>query len=145
MTDRDIDADRFASSLNSILDKVVNDVDERVPDAIRKGVRKGAVEWRRLARELFNGHTYKKSGVTYETGRYAKSIRSHMLSNGKKTQGEVGAPSMPGLPHLLEKGHARVGGGRVQGIEHISTAADIAFDYTELLVEKAIDGVINGN
>ena len=57
--------------------------------------------------------------------------------------GEIGSASMPGLAHLLEKGHASVGGGFVSGREHIAPAADEAFDDFErrlgASVERAID------
>lgn len=44
----------------------------------------------------------------------------------------------PGLTHLLEKGHAKRGGGRVAGIEHIAPVeAEIIKKYEEA-IKKAV-------
>ena len=44
------------------------------------------------------------------------------------------------LTHLLEKGHAKRGGGRVGGQPHISTAEDRAISDYQKRVEEAIKG-----
>ncbi len=146
MSRTDIDADRFAKTLESILANVHGRVEERLPQAIQKGVKKGAVAWRREIRDNFDENaTYRKGGKTYKVGLYAKSIRSHMVvKNGPRPSGEVGAPKMAGLPHLLEFGHAKVGGGRVRAIPHVSDAAVEAFEATEKAVADAVEEALHG-
>ena len=118
MSDMAIDMDAFASTLTQITGEVNQSVVDVTPGAVKKGLRKGASEWRKNAPS--------------RRGKYKKSIRWHMTDGGTDTPtGEIGSPSMPGLPHLLEKGHARVGGGRVRAIIHIAPAAEVAFDETE--------------
>lgn len=118
MSDISVELDEFASSLESILKPISETMPKAARKAVRKGLERGEKEW--------------VDNAPVRTMRYALSIRHHMFRDGGDTpSGEIGSPELPGLPHLLEKGHAKVGGGRVPGIPHISPAADVAFDETE--------------
>lgn len=137
-----VDASDFALELDRILKKVEVGANKRTVGVITKGVRKSASLWRAKAKALNwaeGDHTYRKRGKTYTTGKYVRSIKSHMVDKTPEHPvGESGTPSMPGLGHLLEDGHAIPGGGSVRGRPHIRPAAQEAFDYTVSLMEKEI-------
>mgnify|MGYP001335425216 FL=1 len=75
--------------------------------------------------------------------RYGKYAKSWTM----KTEPEVGQPHKRivhvkaphyRLTHLLEKGHAKVGGGRVDGIPHIRPAEEMVIKEFMSEVEEAI-------
>lgn len=172
MSDITVDVDRFGATLSELLQRVGRGVDSRTLSTVEKTLKVGEQEWRKNAKAVLStsysrggwgkvrggsgGITRFKSGrrkgqiksinwygKVYKTGRYARSIRHHILSSGTSPEGEIGSVSMPGLAHLLEKGHASIGGGYVPAYEHIAPAADTAFGRFEDLLEQAIEEAIN--
>lgn len=118
-SDRTIGPDQFASAMGGIFNEVTGAVNRGAATAIRKGGKVARDEWAANARGAFHG-----------TGRYADSIGMTMRESRTNPHVEVGSKEYPGLPHLLEKGHARTGGGFVAGRPHIAPAAEDAFEVT---------------
>lgn len=162
-----IDIGAFASTIEEMLGNVEEGVVSHAPEAVEKALQKGERAWKTNARAVLSSSysrggwgkhkgqvTFKSGpkagqvrstkwyGRTIKTGKYARSIRHHMLQGGANPEGEVGSPSMPGLVHLLEKGHAQIGGGYVSGREHVAPAAEEAFADFEKLLEEVIDDAI---
>lgn len=169
MTDITISADRFATTVEGILERLGSGVERYMPRAVEKALEEGQVEWKKNARSVLS-RSYSRGGwgkakanaVRYrsgkhkgqvksgwygrviKTGKYANSVRHHMLtSGGSVAEGEIGSQRLPGLAHLLEKGHALIGGGSARAFEHIAPAADKAFDDFEKYIDEAIEEAIN--
>lgn len=169
MTDVTVDIDKFGKTLEQLLGRVNEGVRHRAPKAVEKALKRGEREWKKNAKRVLstsysrggwgrtraNAVRYKSGyhkgqvrsgwyGKVYKTGKYAHSIRHHMMSSGGDVaEGEIGSASMPGLAHLLEKGHASIGGGFVGGREHIAPAAEEAFDNFEKYLLEAVQEAID--
>lgn len=139
MSNRSVESDDFARGLSDILDEVAQAGGLGAVEAVKTGIKVGAREWRKDIKENVGSHTYRRSGKVYETGAYQRSIRTHMLDKSEEhPAGEVGSPKLPWLSHLLEFGHARIGGGRVDPVIHVSDDAEVAFDAAMEAAENAI-------
>lgn len=125
-----MDIDSFGSELSAILGDLGDAVADKMPEVVREGAKVGRREWR--------------DNAPKNTGAYAKSISYRVKRNGDEATAEIGSATMPGLPHLLEKGHAKVGGGRVAPRVHIAPAAEDAFDATYEAAVDAVDEAIAG-
>ena len=104
--------DNLASEVKKILDEYGDDVYGDLDEITRKVGRKGvqALKNESLAKFPSSGKHKKRYGQ-YWTSKAEKNrlyTRVIIYSN------------QPGLPHLLENGHAKVNGGRVPGRAHIS-------------------------
>ena len=165
MADISIEADQFGATIEQLLGRVKNGITANVPDAVEKSLEIGEKSWKKNARAVLSKSysrggwgkqkvTRTKSGrrskrvvwygKTIRTGKYARSIRHHMLtSGGEVTDGEIGSASMAGLAHLLEKGHALAGGGTARAFVHIAPAAEDAFNGFERLVDRVVEEAIN--
>lgn len=124
------DIDRFALALNDILDTTVKDVDESTMKAVKDGCKTAKKEIAKNDAKIGRGHYAKEFSYT--------TSRRRLISLG-----EVGNPKRPGLVHLLEKGHARVGGGRVRAFPHMAPAADVAFKVFEESLSEQVDGALS--
>lgn len=128
MTEYYCDTDNFATTLEGILNEVDLDIQEGLPNAIKASLKVGRKEV--------------KANSPVKTGEYASGWAT--TTRGKKNNvfGEIGNKKKPGLAHLLEKGHATLGGGRVPGREHIAPAAEVTFKELEEQIEKVVDNAL---
>lgn len=106
---RKVSADAFASAITKVFDQYRENVQENLGDIVKDLSKKGAKEVKSRARSMFGGSGQYASGWTtrFETGRFS-------------AQGIIYNRTVPGLPHLLENGHANRGGGRTPGRAHIA-------------------------
>ena len=102
----------LAADVAAIFNEYEEDVQNMTKDAVKQiGLRgKQALK---SASGVFNGTKY-AGGWSLKVEMLSRAFPVATLYNGK----------LPGLPHLLEKGHAQRGGGRVSGTVHIQPVED---------------------
>ena len=121
-----ITVDKLGEEVEKILSQYGEEVEANL-DTIRKKVaQKGATALKNSSMDKFNGTSYAKSWTVTEE---KKPHYTSAIIHNKK----------PGLPHLLEHGHALIWGGRnlgrVEGREHI---APVEQEITELYVNEVV-------
>ena len=96
---------------------------------VKRAVRKSA----KTVKEQISANAPVKSG------RYAKSwVAKTTEENSQKLVQTVCSPTRYLLAHLLEKGHAKRGGGRVSGKPHIAPAEAAGIELLTSLIEKEL-------
>ncbi len=100
--------DTLAADVMAILEEYTGDV-ERLNTETVKEIGKKGVQSLKSASGVFGGRGKYASGWAVQTEETARTVSKATLYNGK----------LPGLPHLLEHGHAKRGGGRTAGKVHI--------------------------
>lgn len=104
--------EKLQAAINKTLDKYADDVRSHVGDIAADLGKQAARAINANAKSAFGG-----------TGDYAKSWKAQRTDTRTGTAVVVYS-TMPGLPHLLENGHAKRGGGRVEGRPHIAPVED---------------------
>ncbi len=101
---------RLDSAINQILEDYKAEIDVDINTAIQKVAKAGATAIKSSARAKFNG-----------TGAYARSWTVTSEDDRVLKRKSIIHSKAPHyrLAHLLEHGHAKRGGGRVAGREHI--------------------------
>lgn len=111
-----VEEDEFAAALNEILGDIADASDEAVFQCVHDALLEGRDKW-------VEGAPRRKG-----SGKYAKSITYRSLRKKHGVEGHIYSRK-PGLPHLLEKGHAKIGGGSTRAQPHVKPAAELAFEF----------------
>lgn len=101
--------DRLTEEVKKILEDYGEDVQQNLGTIVKKMSQKGASTLRSQSRGTFGG-----------SGAYAKGWTSTAQTGRVSAQGTIYNQDLPGLPHLLEHGHANRNGGRTAGRAHIA-------------------------
>lgn len=112
--------------INKILEKYGENVNQNVQEITKEFAKKGAKAISGEAKSKFGG-----------TGKYASGWTSQVEEKRMTTQGII-YNKTPGLPHLLENGHANRGGGRTPGRSHIAPVEEKLIAEFTKAVEKAV-------
>ena len=122
---RTITVDELADVINEGLKEYADLATEEVKGAVRKSAK--------AVKDQING------SAPVRTGRYAKSWKVKTTAESANgLEQTVYFPTRYMLSHLLEKGHAKRGGGRVRAIPHIAPAEEMGIEMFEGLIEKAL-------
>ena len=119
-----IPVDRLTAEINKILTEYGDKVQENVNDAAKRVTKAGAKAVKAGAQSSFKIGKGEKN--------YAKGWTSKFETGRVSAQGVIYNKDLPGLPHLLEHGHANRGGGRTPGRAHIAPVErQIIEDFTK--------------
>lgn len=116
-------SDEIADLLNDYVDEIADGTDE----AAKKYAQQCRKDIKANAKAKFGG-----------SGKYANGWSIKQTSKERGTAAYTVYNKYPGLPHLLENGHAKVNGGRVPGRTHIAPAEQDAVEGFQNEVEELI-------
>ena len=119
--------EKLSAEIGSILDEYAEDVRDNLDDITEQIGKKGVQALRSSARSEFGG-----------TGVYAKGWKAKIERGRLDTSVAIYNAKVPGLPHMLEHGHAKRGGGRVRAIPHIAPAEAAGEEQLVSEIERAL-------
>ena len=119
--------DKFSEAISDMLAEYGDEMRENISEAVKTVSKKGAQAVKQSARQTFGG-----------SGAYAKGWTSRAETGRLSAQGFIYNKDLPGLPHLLEHGHAKRNGGRVPGREHIAPVESEIVKEFEKAVKESV-------
>ena len=131
MADIPVSADRFGYAFDSMVAGIEHALaDTAIEPSVRKACRVARKETVAACRENWSDEY--KNGFTYK-----------VRGKGMDVQGDVGNKTKPGLVHLLEKGHAKVGGGKTRAFEHLADGYERGAKLFEEELEARVGRALN--
>ncbi len=118
--------DKLDEAIEKALSDYANDVSTGIAEATQAVGKAGVRALKAEAKNKFGG-----------TGKYAKSWKAKTDTTRTGTTVTIYS-TMPGLPHLLEHGHANRGGGRTPGREHIAPVEEELVEKFTKKVQEAM-------
>lgn len=120
------------TSIDDLADEIIaglQEYAELADDAMKKAVKKTATT---VKKEI-------AANAPKNTGDYGKSWTAKRIKENSHTlQMTVHSKNRYQLAHLLEKGHAKRNGGRVQGKPHIAPAEEHGAELLESLITEEL-------
>ena len=108
-------------------------------DNLAAEIMQGLQEYADLADTAMKKAVRKTANAPKDTGKYAKSWATKKTGeNSHSLEMTVHSKNRYQLAHLLEKGHAKRGGGRVSGKPHIAPAEENGVQLFEELIKEAL-------
>lgn len=126
-----ISLDRLAGEIANAITEYTEDVSEAIADKVDETAKEMCEDIKADAKRLF----------PKGTGAYAKGFKVTDRSSQGRVTKVVWNKAEYRLVHLLEHGHAKATGGRVDGRPHMGPASE---KYTKQLVEDVKDIIKNG-
>lgn len=118
--------EQLEAAVGRILREYGDEIDQNVGEVTTRLARSGAAALRTASANTFGG-----------SGRYAKGWTATIQKTRAGTSAVVHNAETPGLPHLLENGHANRGGGRTPGRPHIAPIeAELVATFEREVVSK---------
>lgn len=126
MASKKVTMEQLPGAIKEILEQYEGEINRFLPEITEEVGKTGVKALRTSAKQKFNGKKYAGGWRSVsERNRYGATVT---IYNGR----------LPGLPHLLEHGHAKRGGGRVDGRAHIEPVEEKLITEFEKKVEHDI-------
>jgi len=123
-------------SIDNLADAILNEL-ENYSEGVTEGVKKAVDVVAKECNEEIKKHiTFKEP-----SGKYVKAFKIKSVYDSKFNKGKTWyvSGSQYRLTHLLEKGHAKRGGGRTEAFKHIEFGEELAIKRMEELSKEAVE------